>query len=182
MGGSIELKRVRRLTSRVAKSIMKSHHLRIPKYEMPLRFRPVITMIPLIYYLLILVAVVSRLYMLHNGHSCFPGVHKLFKIFTSQWQIVAFLMFLYCNCSILLHHRRRRVRLQTVYTASWYLLNLYILQQQECKTNMVLETFRINFHRIYMFLLRWYSKWICTSCFTSWVFTSFILLYSEGEA
>ena len=41
--GSLEFRRVRRLTSRVAKSIMKSHHLRIPKYEMPIRFRPVIT-------------------------------------------------------------------------------------------------------------------------------------------
>src|ERR1700679_1709923 len=49
MGSSLEFKRVRRLTSRVAKSIMKSHHLRIPKYEMPIRLRPVITMIPLMF-------------------------------------------------------------------------------------------------------------------------------------
>lgn len=85
MGGSLELKRVRRLISRVAKSIMKSHHLRVPKYEMPIRFRPVITTIPLLYLLLIMmVAVVSRLYMLHNGRSCIPGVYKLFKIITSQ--------------------------------------------------------------------------------------------------
>jgi hypothetical protein len=34
-------------------------------------------------------------------------------------------MFLYRDWSILLHHRRRRVRLRTGYTASRYLLNLY---------------------------------------------------------
>ena len=38
---------VRRLTSKVAKVIMKSHHFRIPKYDMPIRLRPVITMITL---------------------------------------------------------------------------------------------------------------------------------------
>ena len=83
MGGSLEFRRVRRLTSRVAKSIMKSHHLRIPKYEMPIRFRPVITMLPL-YLFAHHGAVVSRFYMLHNGRSCVPGVHKLSKIITSQ--------------------------------------------------------------------------------------------------
>ncbi|KAF8813849.1 hypothetical protein BYT27DRAFT_7220196 [Phlegmacium glaucopus] len=40
MGGSLGLKGVRRLTSRAAKSIMKSHHFRIPKYDMPIRLRP----------------------------------------------------------------------------------------------------------------------------------------------
>lgn len=49
MGGSLEFRGVRRLTSRVAKSIMKSHHVRIPKYEMPIRLRPVITTIPLLH-------------------------------------------------------------------------------------------------------------------------------------
>ena len=88
MGGSLELRRVRRLTSKVAKSIMKSHHLRIPKYELPIRLRPVNTMIPLFKLYSFANpshgAVVSRLYMLHNGPSCVPGVHKLLKIITSQ--------------------------------------------------------------------------------------------------
>ena len=44
MNASLDFKGVRRLTSRVAKSIMKSHHVRIPKYEIPIRLRPVITM------------------------------------------------------------------------------------------------------------------------------------------
>lgn len=125
-----------------------------------------------------MVAVVSRLYLLHNDRSCVPGVHKLFKIITSQWQIVAFLMFLYRNWSILLHHRRRRVRCKLL----WY-HDIYSAEQ-ECKTNMVLETFSINFHRIHVFLLWWHSKRICTGRFTSWVCFLYLIhhFYSKGEA
>jgi hypothetical protein len=42
-------------------------------------------------------------------------------------------MFLYRNWSILLHHRRRRVRLQFFYSTSLHLLNLYITTKRSVR-------------------------------------------------
>jgi len=167
MGGTLELRRVRRLTSKVGKSIMKSHHLRIPKYEMPLRFRPVITRI------------------LPHISVCSSWL-QWFLIFTSFIMVVlAFLGFTNFSRSLPLNDKLLHFLCFCIATGVFYFIidveecvvNCYgttmfiqILSQQECKTNMVLEAFSINFHRIHMFLLWWYSKWISTSRFTSWVF------------
>ena len=158
MGGSLELKRVRRLTSRVAKSIMKSHHLRIPKYEMPIRFRPVIT-IPLSY----IFAQCSAWLQWFLVFTCFIMVVLAFLGFTNfsrslplNDKLLHFLCFCIATGVFYFIIDVEECVVKTV-TASPYLLN-FLSQQQECETNMVLETFSINFHRIYMFLLRWYSK------------------------
>ena len=72
---------------------MRSHHLEIPKYDMPLRLRPVRRVTgfvfrhrtPLSYYSrCCLFTVVHRVHLPDNGGSSVLGVHELFALVTNQ--------------------------------------------------------------------------------------------------
>lgn len=86
---------------------MRSHHLKIPVYDVPLRFRPVST---LSYFLLVchvilrlLCAVVRALHVPGYDHTRLPRLHQLCARATHKRQAAAFLLLDACDGDILLY-------------------------------------------------------------------------------
>ena len=110
----LSFKKARKLPGRLAKVVMKSHRVRIPKYDLPIRLRPVSLPIciqgHLHQYLSCSLSVVSRFHLHYNDNPCVPGLYKLFKSIAFERQALTLLMLLHRNRRILLYYRRGRVR------------------------------------------------------------------------
>lgn len=95
-----------RRVERISRSIMKSYHLQIPKYDTPIRFRPVSSFLSVSTSkdpTRIVSAVVFSLYMSHHACARVPGIHQLLKISTLERQNVAFSVLRDRYRSLLLH-------------------------------------------------------------------------------
>lgn len=97
----------RKLMHKLSKNVMKSYRFRIPKYDMPIRLRPV-SITPLSHCLhLTRSPVVPRLHMRRYDRSRIPGLHEPRP--AVERQAIALSMFLPCYRRVLFYHRRGRV-------------------------------------------------------------------------
>lgn len=112
-------KNVQRFSHRATKSIMRSHHFRIPVYDMPIRLRPVRHLLfrtfPLI--LTRFRVVVYCVHVRRHAGLGFPRVHKLLPLTTAERQTTTFHLSRDCNRRILFYLRCGRVRISlTLFT------------------------------------------------------------------
>lgn len=99
----------RKLVHKLSKNFMKSYRFRIPKYDMPIRLRPV-SITPLSHCLHLTYpseSVVPRLHMRRHDRSRIPGLHEPRP--AVERQAIALSMFLPCYRRVLFYHRRGRV-------------------------------------------------------------------------
>jgi hypothetical protein len=101
----------RKLVHKLSKNVMKSRRIRIPKYDMPIRLRPVSITPRLVFRHLTYPdpAVVPCLHMHCYGCSRFSGLHQFLSSFAVERQAVAFSVFLPGYRCVLFYHRRGRV-------------------------------------------------------------------------
>lgn len=97
----------RKLMHKLSKNVMKSYRFRIPKYDMPIRLRPV-SITPLSHCLhLTRPPVVPRLHMRRYDRSRIAWFHEPRP--AVERQAIALSMFLPCYRRVLFYHRRGRV-------------------------------------------------------------------------
>lgn len=104
-------KHVQRFTHKATRAVMRSHHFRIPVYDMPIRLRPVRHPPPLTFSRTLnrFWPVVCCLYVRRHAGIGFPRVHTLLPFPTARWQTPAFHVLRVRNRRVLLHLRRGRV-------------------------------------------------------------------------
>jgi len=94
---------------KMSKTIMKSHRVHLPKYDLPIRLRPVCLFSssqPLGPHH---ITVVPGVYLRNNGDTRFPGFHQIVAFSPFKRQVLPLHLLVYCNRRVLLHIRRRRV-------------------------------------------------------------------------
>ena len=85
--GSSLQKNARKYLRKAFKMIMRSHHVHIPKYDMPIRLRPVRRLHPdirCVKWKLILILVVRGLYMCYYDLAGHAWLHQFLKIITAE--------------------------------------------------------------------------------------------------
>jgi len=76
---------VQRSLRKVTKALMRSHHFRIPIYDMPIRLRPVRLAIPYVPSdAELVIVVVYRVHVHRHAGLGFPRVHKLLSLHTAE--------------------------------------------------------------------------------------------------
>ncbi len=98
----------RRHGRRAFKAFMRSHHLKIPKYELPLRFRPVSPPPPSprpTHNLNISTIVVRRVDVPHHALACLPRPHQPCPCYPTKRQTIALFLPGNCHWSLLLYIR-----------------------------------------------------------------------------
>lgn len=83
---------------------MRSYHVRLPKYDLPLRFRPVRRfLLRCLHGADPLLTVVSGLYMSCNDHAGITGVYEPVSFIANERQAPTLLLSYACHRNILLH-------------------------------------------------------------------------------
>lgn len=104
-------RRSRKAVRRLNKSIMRSHHFRIPKYDMPIRLRPVR---PLLNWRTqcfdtLGLTVVPAVHLPHSDQPGSSGLHELLACASAERQSTPLSLYGHCYGGLLLHLRRRGV-------------------------------------------------------------------------
>ena len=103
---------VRKLVNKAFKAVMKSHRLSLPKYNLPIRLRPVRNSIS--YSLEVVLnplVVVSALHLCRHALSRFPRVHQRHPLVPAKRQVSSLHLLLHRHGGVLLYLRRRGVRI-----------------------------------------------------------------------
>jgi hypothetical protein len=103
---------VRKLVSKASKAVMKSHRVSLPKYNLPIRLRPVRlrTISHPLMSCSIPSAVVPTLHVCRHALACSPRIHQRLPLPTAKRQVSPPHLLLHRHGSVLLHLRRRGVR------------------------------------------------------------------------
>lgn len=145
----------RKLVHKLSKNVMKSYRFRIPKYDMPIRLRPV-SITPLSHCLhLTRSPVVPRLHMRRYGRSRIAWFHEPRP--AVERQAIALSMFLPCYRRVLFYHRRGRVSSRLL-CINWRSYSQNYFNLQGCSKDLVLAPLWAHLYRFHLFLLWWSSE------------------------
>lgn len=133
---------------------MKSYRVSVPRYDLPIRLRPVRPLRALFHSFMpcsIPFAVVPTLHNRHHAPACFPRTHQLLPLPTAKRQVSPPHLLLRRHRRVLLHLRRRRVRIPHSIQRSTPQYALF----QGCQTYLVLALCQSIIHSHHLFLLWW---------------------------